>query len=77
MLSEAYQHVATMQLGSNYCSFIAIIVALSSAALKSEQAFYSHLLFSGIARGWGHAPCGAGFGDATAHSLQYFKRDFK
>jgi len=34
MLSEAYQRVATLQLGS-----IAIFAALSSAMLKSERAF--------------------------------------
>jgi len=33
MLSEAYQRVATLQLGSNCCSFVAIF-----AALKSERA---------------------------------------
>jgi len=39
MLSEAYQRVATLQLGSNYCcNFIAIFAALSSATLKSERA---------------------------------------
>jgi len=38
MLSEAYQRVATLQLGSNCCSFIAIFAALSSATLKSERA---------------------------------------
>jgi len=38
MLSEAYQRVATLQLGSNCCNFIAIFAALSSVALKSEQA---------------------------------------
>jgi len=52
MLSEAYQLVATLQHGSNYCNFIAIFVALScSADFKSERAFYSHLLFSDVARG--------------------------
>jgi len=39
MLSEAYQRVATLQLGSICRSFIAIFAALSSAALKSERAF--------------------------------------
>jgi len=34
MLSEAYQRVATLQLGSNCCSFIVIF-----AALNSERAF--------------------------------------
>jgi len=29
MISEAYQRVATLQIGSNYCSFIAIFAALS------------------------------------------------
>jgi len=38
MLSEAYQRVATLQLGSNCCSFIAIFTALSSATLYSERA---------------------------------------
>jgi len=37
MLSEAYQGVTTLQLGSNCCNFIAIFAALSSAALKSER----------------------------------------
>jgi len=40
MLSEAYQRVAALQLGSNCCSFIAILPALSSAALKSETSLY-------------------------------------
>jgi len=39
MLSEAYQRVAPLQLGSNCCSFIAIFAALSSATLKCERAF--------------------------------------
>jgi len=39
MLSVAHQHVATLQLGSNCCSFTVIFTALSSATLKSEQAF--------------------------------------
>jgi len=39
MFSEAYQHVVTLQLGYNCCSFIVIFVALSSATLKCEQAF--------------------------------------
>jgi len=39
MISEAYQRVATLQLGSNCCNFIAILAVLSSAALKSERAF--------------------------------------
>jgi len=34
MLSETYQRVATLQLSSNCCSFIAIF----AAALKSERA---------------------------------------
>jgi len=38
MLSEAYQRVATLQLGSNSCSFIAIFAALSSVMLKRERA---------------------------------------
>jgi len=37
MLNEAYQRVATLQLGSNWCNFIAMFTALSSA-LKSERA---------------------------------------
>jgi len=39
MLSEAYQRVATLQLGSNCCSVIAIFTALSFATLKCERAF--------------------------------------
>jgi len=39
MLSEAYQRVAMLQLGSNCCSFIAIFAALSSATQKCERAF--------------------------------------
>jgi len=38
MLSEAYHRVATLQLGSNCCSFIAIFAALSSATQKCERA---------------------------------------
>jgi len=38
MLSEAYQLVATLQLGSNCCSFIVIFAALSSAPQKCERA---------------------------------------
>jgi len=38
MLSEAFQRVATLQLGSNSCSFIAIFAALSSATQKCERA---------------------------------------
>jgi len=38
LLSEAYQRVATLQLGSNCCSFIVIFTALSSATLKCERA---------------------------------------
>jgi len=37
MLSEAYQRVATLQLGSNCCGFIANFAALSSATQKCEQ----------------------------------------
>jgi len=39
MLSEAYQRVFTLQLGSNCCSFIAILTALSFATQKCELAF--------------------------------------
>jgi len=39
MLSEAYQRVATLQLGSNCCSFIAIFAARSSATQKCKRAF--------------------------------------
>jgi len=38
MLSEAYQRVATLQLGCNCCSFIASFAALSSATQKCERA---------------------------------------
>jgi len=38
MLNEAYQRVATLQLGSNCYNFIAIFAALSSAAQKCERA---------------------------------------
>jgi len=38
MLSEACQRVATLQLGSNCCNFIAIFIALRSATQKCEQA---------------------------------------
>jgi len=34
MLSEAYHHVATLQLRSNCCSFVAIFATLSSATQK-------------------------------------------
>jgi len=34
MLSEAYQHVTMLQLGSNCCSYFVIFAALSSAMLK-------------------------------------------
>jgi len=44
MLSEAYERVATPQLGSNCCSFIAIFAALSSATLKSERALSRGLI---------------------------------
>jgi len=39
MLSEAYQCVATLQLGSNCCSFIVNFAALSSATQKCDRAF--------------------------------------
>jgi len=39
MLSEAYQRVATLQLGSNCYSYIVIFAALSSATQKCERAF--------------------------------------
>jgi len=39
MLSGAYQRVAMLQLGSNFCSFIVIFDVLSSATLKCERAF--------------------------------------
>jgi len=39
MLSEAYQRVATLQIASNCCSFIASFTALSSATQKCERAF--------------------------------------
>jgi len=39
MISEAYQRVATLQIGSNCCSFIAIFAALSSATQKFKRAF--------------------------------------
>jgi len=45
MLSEAYQRVATLQLGSDCCSFIAIFAALSSATLKSERALKHNSVF--------------------------------
>jgi len=45
MLSEAYQRVATLQLDRNCCSFNAIFAALSSATLKSEQAYRQHRVF--------------------------------
>jgi len=37
MLSEAYQRVATLQLGSNCFSFNAIFAALSSATLSQNE----------------------------------------
>jgi len=42
MLSEAYQRVAMLHIGSNYCKFIVIFAELSSAALKSEPALKRH-----------------------------------
>jgi len=45
MLSEAYQRVATLQLGSNCCSFVAIFAALSSATQKCEQALTVNSVF--------------------------------
>jgi len=45
MLSEVYQRVATLQLGSNCCSFIVIFNALRSATHKCERAFTFAVMF--------------------------------
>jgi len=50
MFDEAYQCVATLQLGSNCCSFIAIFAARSSATQQCERAFNCNgLLITSVA----------------------------
>jgi len=46
MLSEACQHIATLQFDSNCCSFIANFAALSSATQKCERAFRNVLILN-------------------------------
>jgi len=46
MLSEAYQRVATLQLGSNCCNFIAFFAAHSSATLKFERALRMNIILT-------------------------------
>jgi len=45
MLSEAYQRVATLQLGSNFYSEFTIFAELKSATLKSERALKNNNVF--------------------------------